>query len=397
MFAIDAVRVFDGERLLPDGALLIVEDGTIAGIEPRGTAVPERCAVHRLTGATVLPGLIDTHAHLCCDGAPDAISRLPDVADLGAVVERSLAAHLAAGVTTVRDLGDRLWAVVDWRDANSAARWPTVLASGPPITAPNGHCATMGGEVEGEAGLRRAVAERAERGVDVVKIMASGGLMTPGTDVTRPQFTDQELRAVVAEAHARGLPVTAHAHPLRAIRGAVTAGVDGIEHCSFLTASGIDIAPDLVAALVDAGIAVCPTLGAVPGSEPPPAVQEMLRAAGLTLEQGAVVWSRLHLGGVRVVSGTDGGIHPDKPHGILPESVIALVDGGTPAAAALATATSAAADACGLGDGKGRLRVGLDADLVVLDGDPLSDVRALRAVREVYLRGHLVSPEGRAS
>lgn len=397
MFAIDAERVFDGERPIPGGALLLIDDGRIAGVEPRGTAVPASCPVRRLTDATVLPGLVDTHVHLCCDGAPDAIAHLPDAsaADLKAVIERSLAEHLAAGVTTVRDLGDRRWSVVDWRDANTAdTPLPTVLASGPPITTPNGHCSTMGGEVEGPAQLRRAVAERAERGVDIVKIMASGGLMTPGTDVTRPQFTDDELRTVVSEAHALGLPVTAHAHALRAIRGAVAAGVDGIEHCSFLTGSGVDIDPDLVAELADSGIAVCPTLGVAPGFVPPPAVAEVLRKAGMTLEQVARVWGRLHHDGVRVVSGTDGGVGPEKPHGVLPESVIALVDGGVPAAAALATATAGAADACGSADRAGRLRAGLDADLVVLDGDPLVDIRALRAVRDVYLRGERVTRWG---
>src|SRR6476660_5976911 len=115
-----------------------------------------------------------------------------------AVIEGSLRAHLASGVTTVRDLGDRSWAVIDWRDRNrDDTGMPTVPASGPPITSPGGHCWNMGGQARGVDELCRAVQHRAERGVDIVKIMASGGISTPGTDAFAPQFIIEELRAVV--------------------------------------------------------------------------------------------------------------------------------------------------------------------------------------------------------
>jgi imidazolonepropionase-like amidohydrolase len=138
----------------------------------------------------------------------------------------------------------------------------------------------MGGEAAGVDALRRAVAERAERGADVVKIMASGGVMTPGTDMLACQFSLEEMRAVVDEAHLQGLAVTAHAHALPAVERSVTAGVDGIEHCSCLTHHGAVLPPELADRLVEAGTYVCPTLGRVPGVDPPAEVQARLAAAG---------------------------------------------------------------------------------------------------------------------
>src|SRR4051812_43928419 len=235
MEAYRADIAFDGERVMAHGALVFVRDGVIAGVEPAAAAVPDGCPVTHLPGTALLPGLIDTHSHLCGNDQPDALDRLPGLSadDIDRAVEAALAKQLAAGVTAVRDLGDQEWSVVDrWRDRPED---PTIVAAGPPITSLGGHCASMGGEAVGVEGLRRAVRERADRGADLVKIMTSGGVMAPGTDVRACQFSLEELRAVVDEAHRRGLPVTAHAHALAAVEQCVAAGVDGIEHCSCLT------------------------------------------------------------------------------------------------------------------------------------------------------------------
>ena len=229
--------------------------------------------------------------------------------------------------------------------------------------------------------------ERAERGADLVKIMASGGGNTPGTDAARPQFGVEELRVVVDQAHALGLSVTAHAHALAAIENALAAGVDALEHCTFITETGVRVSHTVVARLVASGIPVCPTLGIAAGATPPPAVLEMMRKAGMSYDSQVRTAGELHRAGVRVVSGSDGGISPGKPHGIAPDAVIHLVDGGVSASDALACATSLAAAACGVADRKGRIGAGLDADLLLVDGDPLADITALRHVRAVYLRG----------
>src|SRR3954447_12577370 len=368
MHAYRAPRAFDGEQALPAGALVLVDGGRIVAVEPASAPVPADCPVTELPGATLMPGLVDAHVHLCGDGGPHALDHFPELSDaeLDAIVRRSMAEQLAGGVTAVRDLGDARWAVVDrHRDRDDG---PTVVASGPPITSPGGHCAGMGGEADGEEGLRRAVRERAERGVDVVKIMTSGGLMTAGTDVLACQFTLDELRAVVDEAHRAGLPVTAHAHAVPAVELSLKARVDGLEHCTCVTADGIRMPPGLADAIAAAGIPVCPTFGRVPGVVPSPRVQAELARIHIAWEDRYPQVAELHRAGVVLVGGVDAGINPAKPHGtVMAETLLELVLSGLTAAEALAAGTAVAARACGLADRTGRLAAGLDADLLAVD------------------------------
>jgi len=394
MFGIRAGGAFDGERVVPGGALVLVDDGRIAGVEPGGAPAPEDSEVLEVPGGTVLPGLVDAHVHLCADGTDGTLDRIgePSQDAMMAVIEQSLRRHLAAGVTTVRDLGDRRYAVLDWRSsAPGGGVYPAVVAAGPPITSVGGHCAGMGGEAAGTDPLRAAVRERADRGADVVKIMTSGGFTTTGTQVMLCQFTLDEVRVVVEEAHAAGLPVTAHAHGLPAVHMAMAVGADGIEHCSFLTDKGLSQSKEDLARLAQAGTAVCPTLGQAGPLTPPPNAAALLAKLGLTPEQMVEMRKRrvglMHAAGVRVVSGSDGGIAAAKPHGLLPVSVAFLVDGGVSTVAALASATALAAAACGLGDRKGRLQAGYDADLLVVDGDPVADIGALARPVAVFAGG----------
>jgi imidazolonepropionase-like amidohydrolase len=386
-----APRAFDGERFLDGGALVLVEDGVIAGVEPATAAAPEGCPVSDVPGGTLLPGMVDTHVHLCGDGGPRALDQLPELgpAALDAVVTAAEQACLRAGVTAVRDLGDHRWTVLE-RAGREGIR-PTVVAAGPPITSPGGHCWSMGGETVGAEALRRAVRERAERGAGVVKVMASGGVLTPGTDVIACQFTLEELRALVDEAHRLGLPVTAHAHGLPAVERSVAAGVDGIEHCSCLTATGPRLPAELGAALSAAGTWVCPTVGFLPGVDPPPRVQARMQAVGATVEQHLVHVTALYRAGVTLLAGTDAGVGPPKPHGQVAHAVADLVDRcAVPLAEALTAATARAAQACGLGGRTGRLVAGHDADLLMADGDVTTDVTALQRPRVVVSRGREV-------
>ncbi|WP_196444207.1 amidohydrolase family protein [Planomonospora sp. ID67723] len=383
--------MFDGERLLDGVTVVLVKDGRVAGVE-RGSAVPDGWPTQDLPNGTLLPGLIDAHVHLCADGGPGALDRLAECTEeqLDATIEASLGAHLAAGVTTVRDLGDHRDAVPAWR-SRARPGLPAVVAAGAPITSVGGHCWSMGGEARGASGLRDAVRQRADRGADIVKIMASGGVLTPGTDTMSPQFTDDELKAAVAEAHALGLPITAHAHALTAVRQALDAGVDGIEHCTCLTPTGVQLDDALLAALADSKIMICATLGSDPSVVVPPQVVAMAERAGITEAVLQEAVARLHWGGVRLVAGSDGGIGPAKPHGLLPATLDEYVRSGLPAASVLAAATSVAADACGLGDRKGRIRPGYDADLLVVDGDPTRDITAVARPLAVYLAGRPVA------
>lgn len=384
MLALRAGRAFDGEHSLAGPVTVITENGTIKAVEQGHPDVPGAEVVD-LGTATVLPGLIDTHVHLGADSENGALERLPGFSaeQLDAVIKDSLARHLRAGVTTVRDLGDHQWSVIEQRGRHVQR----ILGSGPPITCPRGHCWSMGGETSGDDALRRAVRERAERGADIVKIMASGGFATPGTDVSDCQFTEHELRVVVEEAHAHGLPVTAHAHSLAAAQRAVAAGVDGVEHLSCLTDRGMQVPPDLMDALAEADIAVCHTLGVT--QEPPPFIKQAWEKIGMSYATKISMAGLMYDHGVKTVAGTDGGIGSGKPHGALPYSVADLVKGGVPNAGALAAATSQAAKVCGVT--KGMLKPGWDADIIAVRGDPMRDISALHDVTTVVIGGQIVT------
>ena len=393
MQAYVAQRVFDGERLLTGPARVLVDGGRVVGVQPAGEPLPAGCELTDFGDATLLPGLVDAHVHLCADSTMGALDRIPDPTDeeLSGIIETSLREQVAAGVTTVRDLGDRRYAVLEWRAGHrDDSALPRVLGSGPPITIPDGHCSNMGGGVRGLDELLAAVRERAERAADVVKIMASGGVNTPGSDAARPQFDVDEVRAVVTAAHRFGLTVTAHAHAVAVIRDVLAAGVDMVEHASFITETGMTVDDSVVATMAAVGTPVCPTLGFLPGATPPPPVLAMMERTGMTHEKRVAAFARMHRAGVRLVAGSDAGINPGKRHGVLRESLIHLAEGGVSVSDTLASATSVAADVLGLGPETGRLRQRMAADLLVVDGDPFADVTRLREVVAVVVRGRRV-------
>lgn len=396
MHALRAPHAYDGRGFLRGGATLLVEGDRIAGVEAFGYDVPHDCPVTTYDG-TLLPGLIDAHVHLVSDAAPGSLERAGTLSDdeLDTVIEQSLAQQAAAGVTTVRDLGDTRYRTLVHRD-RAAAEHPRILAAGPPLTVPDGHCHYLGGAVAGAEEIRSAVAERHERGVDVVKVMASGGMLTLGSDVMGVQFGAEELGLLVEEAHAVGLDVLAHAHSLAGIEHALAAGVDGIEHFTGITEDGIRLSDELLDRVASAGTAIGPTggndmriLDQLPS--PPPQILAVMQRLGLDLEtffrMRLETYGRMRAHGVRVVSGVDAGAAPPKRHGNAWRTVTELVEAGWPVEEALATATSVAAEACGLRDETGRLAAGLVADLLVVDGDVSTDATALGRPVDVLVRG----------
>ncbi|RJL23068.1 amidohydrolase family protein [Bailinhaonella thermotolerans] len=390
MRAIRAARLFDGLSAAAD-PLVLVEDGRITAVTSGGAA-PEGAEVVDLGDVTLLPGLVDAHTHLAFDASADPVGSLAARAEAGpdAVLERMRRAArraLLAGVTTVRDLGDRDHLALRLAEETRAdpAAGPRVLSAGAPITVPGGHCWYLGGEVSGPAAVRRAVRERAERGAGVIKVMASGGELTPGIPVHEPAFSPAELHAAVDEAHRLGLPITAHAHAAAGIAQVIDAGFDGVEHATFLTADGPVFDPWLVERLAASGVAASLTLGLAPGSPPPPPRIAALLPA---LEKG---FADLHRAGVTLVVSSDAGINPAKPHDVLPHSIahLAQITGASPRAA-ITAATATAARACGLSHRAGRIAPGLDADLLAVPGDPLRDLSVLATPAAVFRAGHRV-------
>jgi imidazolonepropionase-like amidohydrolase len=385
-----ASAMFDGlsSALIPRPSV-VVADGTIIAVHGPAGPVPADADVIEMPGVTLMPGLVDAHLHLCFDASGDPVGHLSDTDhDLRDRMADAARRALRGGVTTVRDLGDRGYLAVALRDehrAGMAGPLPTIVAVGPPITTPGGHCHFLGGAASGDRSLRAAVQERAERGVDVIKVMASGGNMTPGSLPYEPQFDAESLRVIVDEAHRLGLPVTAHAHSAKSIADAVAARVDGIEHLTFMTADGVDAPETVIRAIASQQIAVGCTVGQDPDHGDTVMPQIASRMSRLI-----AIRRRLHQSGALLVPGSDAGVSPAKPHDVLRFAPADLAAAGLSPVEILRAMTSQAARACGLGHRKGRIAAGFDADILAIDGDPLRDPAAISRPHAVYAAGRAV-------
>ncbi len=380
--ALRAARLFDGtsSSMIRD-PVVVIDGATIVAVDS-GVPPPAGSDVVDLGRAALLPGLVDTHVHLAFDASTDPVGHLAgrDESEAVAAMARAGQAALRGGVTTVRDLGDRGYLSLRLR---GRADLPTIVAAGPPITTAGGHCHFLGGAAEPtEAGVRAAVREHVERGTDVIKIMASGGNLTPGSRQDLTQFPPGVLRAAVDEAHKYGLQVTVHAHAVGAIADAVAAGADGLEHVSFWTRDGVDAPAGLIRLIADQRTAVGATIGMrpMPGQGPPPEVLARMPAIIANTR-------RLYEAGALMVAGTDAGIAPTKPHDAVRYAPAILRELGFGPAEALRAVTSVAAGVCGLGHRKGRIAPGYEADILAVDGDPVTDPGALHRIRAVYARG----------
>jgi imidazolonepropionase-like amidohydrolase len=383
-----APRIITGSHTIADGAV-VLGDRTVewAGA---AAALPAAYATWPRTdypGATILPGLIDSHVHLGFDGGPDPAARMRGETDEQQLVLmlRNARDLLGVGVTTARDLGSRSFLSVVVRDAvaSGLARGPRLVVAGPPVTVTGGHCWFMGGEADSEDDLRRIVRTHHKHGADLIKVMATGGFMTRGSAPWYAQFTTEQLAVIVAEARRVDMAVAAHAHGLEGMRRAVAAGVATIEHCSWVTETNDrHFDSRLAAQIAERGIVVCPTINVNA-----PYVAEL---TGITVGENV---RPMHEMGVRIIAGTDAGID-NTPHHQYAGGLAAMVTllGFSPAEV-IAMATTSAAAALGLGTVTGQLAPGYDADLIVVDGDPLSDITALGRLRRVMARGRDYVPD----
>lgn len=358
-----------------------------------------------LRGSFVLPGLIDCHVHLTSEYS--ARSRLDavelsdaDRAVLGAAHARRT---LLAGFTTVRDLGSTGDAIFALREgiARGLIPGPRILAAGESITPTGGHAdethgyredlftapGPMQGVADGPAGCRAAVRAQVKRGADVIKVTATGGVLSATAAGTDLQLFPDELQAIVETAALLGRKVAAHAHGTQGIKAALRAGVHSIEHGTYLDDEAIALFKEKRAFLVptlSAGRAVTEWADR-PGFLPPP-VAVKARQVGPTI-QGAL--SRAWKGGVRIAFGTDAGV---GPHGDNARELSLLVEAGMPPAEALASATVHAAELLGLSGELGTIEPGKAADLIACQGDPLADVAALATPTFVMRAGVVHRP-----
>jgi imidazolonepropionase-like amidohydrolase len=380
---------------ITDGAVL-VDGGTITAVGPReevtARAAPDATRLDRPHG-TLLPGLINAHVHLVFEPghrkAEDILAALREATDVDLALAMAGRARqlLDGGVTTARDLGDRGGLAVRVRDsiASGAIAGPRLLVATAPLTKPGGHCWFLGGEVDGGADeLRAAVRAVAAAGADVVKVMASGGQITPGgADMWERQFDADELRIVVAEAALVGLPVAVHAHGTDSIADAVAAGVTTIEHCTWMAGQGVsDFRPEVADAMAEAGVVACP---ASSGNWRP--LAERVGRERVTELFGRL--RKLADHGVGIILGNDAGLTPFDDFGSVLRN---WSDWGFTVEEVVDMATGRAADVLGLGDVTGRLRPGLAADLLLVEGDPFTDADALLRVDRVVARGRVHTP-----
>jgi imidazolonepropionase-like amidohydrolase len=380
-----------------DADVLIGDDGRIAGIGPRATLRSSGAEVIDVAGCTVLPGLIDLHVHLEYTGEPrsdeiaagDSPGRL--IARMIGLAQR----HLHNGVTTVRDLGAHEPAIFEVRDAiaDGLVDGPRVVAAGLVITPRNGHGKDLAAHADNADEVRAAVRGRIAAGADAIKIVATGGVHTPGSDLMAAQYTVEEMRPGVEEAHAAGITVGSHASNPRGIINATMAGVDTIEHGIFLD----DEAAETMARHATTFV---PTLAATHLFEPNaghPAIPDYVREkAALTVPAHRENFPRAVRAGVKLATGTDAG-STFVDHGVVAVEVELLHRFGLTPLAAIAAATRNAAEVIRLDQQIGTLQPGRVADVLIVEGEPERDVRDLRRVALVLKGGRIVHVRRRSA
>jgi len=381
--------LFDG-RIVRRRHGVLVEGGQIAWVGAHARAPREARAAASVAceGRTLTPGLIDCHVHLCFDGEANFVAEA-GVTEAYAAVKciGNAARQLAAGVTTVRDLGGFGAVVCEVGKAieDGRAAGPRVIASGQALTITGGHgWNTFARQVDGPDGLRAAVREQIRARARSIKIVATGGVLTPGIPVDFAAFTPAEIEAAVEEAHSWGVPIAAHAIGRTGIDNCVRAGVDSIEH-------GAQMSQWAARRMKEQGIFQVPTISALLGIvDHPEDVPAYAVAKGKQiLEMAHEVFARAVKTGVRHACGTDAGT-PHNPHGSAPREVIRMVEWGLAPLSALQAATANAAELLRLPT-TGTLERGMDADLVLWESDPLDDVSALLSPRLVMRGGSVAS------
>jgi imidazolonepropionase-like amidohydrolase len=397
-----AARVFTSTSEAPlSPGMVLVEGDRIAMVGAQLTAPPDARVVD-LGDATILPGFMDAHVHLSGQMSDNwfrdfyqGTMRFPaEQALYGAEYAK---ATLEAGFTTVRDVGSTDYVALGLRNAINAGviEGPRMLVSNYAIGSTGGHAdqapfppqlippaGPIQGVCNGADQCRAAVRYQIKYGADVIKFMPSGGVLSLSDPVDVPELTQTEMDAIVSEAHAWHRKVAAHCHGDAAAKMAIQAGVDSIEHGTFLKDDTLEL-------MKQKGVYLVPTLfaGEWVGEKAdgyPPAIAAKARAAAAQIQQ---MFQHAVKIGVKVAFGTDSGV---EPHGLDAREFALMVAGGMAPAQALLAATAGAADLLGVADTRGTLEKGKLADIVAVPGDPLQDIRQTEKVSFVMQGGKVL-------
>ncbi len=377
--AIHHARLIDGSGAVCDQATVLVRGSRIAAAgSSREITIPKGSTRIDGHGLTIIPGLIDCHVHLCLGGEPDVVAAVESESPSYTLLKSARHARMTieAGFTTVRDVGARDHSIFALKRAIESGLMPgpRIVGAGLAICMIGGHARFIGQEVEGAEKVKQAVEAQVAAGAEVIKVIASGGVLTPGTSPDQAQMTMEELSAAVAAAQRAERKVAAHAHGATGIKNAIHAGVHSIEHATLLD----DEAGDL---MKRHGVYMVPTLSALattaagrPGCGIPESALD--KAKSMTKRHQAS-FKKAHRSGILIAMGTDAGT-PFNYHGNNAQELDRMVALGMTPMEALVAATSAAARLVGILDSVGTLTKGMQADLVVIDGNPLKRIELLR-------------------
>jgi len=371
------VRVVDGRGVRAERADLMIEGGRIREISPEPVQPPAGARVLELAGATVTPGLMNAHAHVCLDGTspdPETLLRAETPAETAVRSARRLLDIVNMGVTAIRDVGAPNGIDISLRRLveNGDIPGPRMITAGRVITMTGGHGWWMGWEVDGPDEVRKAVRSQIKAGVTAIKLMATGGMMTPNQKAGAPQLTVEEMTAACEEAHKAGFPVAAHAESDQGVRNAVLAGVDSIEHGHGATVETLQL-------MLERGTALTPTILSdrrIIEAPPDAGIPDFVVQKCIPL--GDALIETLHNAfrmGVIITAGNDGGA-PLVGVGEMAAELALYVKHGLSPQKALESGTINTARLFRMPE-VGYLEPGWHADLLVVRGDPLTDIATL--------------------
>jgi imidazolonepropionase-like amidohydrolase len=370
--------IFGTGEVIEKGAV-VINGNMISFVGPTKKIKPsKKDKVFDVSGKTVLPGLIDAHVHLCLDGSPDpmtsvARNSVPQLTLKAAYYARQT---LEAGVTTVRDMGGRDYVDIAIRDGieSGLLQGPRMICSGRLVCMTGGHGWQFGREASGVDGVREAVREQLKMGVNFIKLIATGGVMTKGVDPGATQFTLEELMVGVEEAKKAGRRTATHAQGTEGIKNSLWAGVNSIEHGFFLDDEAIELMLEMKAYLVPTLSAPYQIIrGGIKGGVPRFAVEK----SKSVMKSHFQSVRRAYKSKIPIAMGTDAGT-PFNCHGENLKEMELLVKAGLTPMEAIVSTTQTASEVLGLEKKIGTLEKGKLADLIVVDGDPLDDISLLQ-------------------
>jgi imidazolonepropionase-like amidohydrolase len=370
--------IFGTGKVIEKGAV-VINGNMISFVGPTKKIRPsKKDKVFDVSGKTVLPGLIDAHVHLCLDGSPDpmtsvARNSVPQLTLKAAYYARQT---LEAGVTTVRDMGGRDYVDIAIRDGieSGLLQGPRMICSGRLVCMTGGHGWQFGREASGVDGVREAVREQLKMGVNFIKLIATGGVMTKGVDPGATQFTLEELMVGVEEAKKAGRRTATHAQGTEGIKNSLWAGVNSIEHGFFLDDEAIELMLEMKAYLVPTLSAPYQIIrGGIKGGVPRFAVEK----SKSVMKSHFQSVRRAYKSKIPIAMGTDAGT-PFNCHGENLKEMELLVKAGLTPMEAIVATTQTASEVMGLEKKIGTLEKGKLADLIVVDGDPLDDISLLQ-------------------